>query len=95
VVASRLELLQDARADLSRVILSADMQFFVRTAGNRALPMSAISESARAIDRSLRISVNRLDDNLALWIWPSQMGALLSGGLGFLRCCWRRREYMR
>jgi ABC-type antimicrobial peptide transport system permease subunit len=28
--------------------------------------------------------VQLLDDNLSLWIWPSQMGALLSGALGSL-----------
>jgi ABC-type antimicrobial peptide transport system permease subunit len=60
------------------------MQFFVSTEGN-ATPLSGvISESVRMIDKSLQVSVHRLDDNLALWIWPSQMGALLSGALGFL-----------
>ena len=63
---------------------SADMQFFVSTEGN-ATPLSGvISESVRMIDKRLQVSVHRLDDNLALWIWPSQMGALLSGALGFL-----------
>ncbi len=61
---------------------SADMQFFVRTEGNAGPVMSAASEFARTIDSGLRVSTHRLDENLALWIWPSQMGALLSAALG-------------
>jgi macrolide transport system ATP-binding/permease protein len=63
---------------------SPDMQFFVRTQGNSALLEAALSESVRAIDRRLQVSSHSLDDNLALWIWPSRIGALLSGALGFL-----------
>jgi predicted permease len=63
---------------------SADLQFFVRTEGSAAPLMGAVLESVRAIDRSLQVSTQPLDENLALWIWPSQMGALLSGALGFL-----------
>jgi putative ABC transport system permease protein len=62
---------------------SADMQFFVRAEGNAAPLTGVISESVRTIDKSLPVSVHRLDDNLTLWIWPSEMGALLSGALGF------------
>jgi macrolide transport system ATP-binding/permease protein len=61
---------------------SADMQFFVRTEGNAGPVMSAAGEFARTIDSGLRVSTHRLDENLALWIWPSQMGALLSAALG-------------
>jgi predicted permease len=67
-----------SRADTS------DMQFFVRTEGAAVPLMGAVTESVRALDRTLPISAHRLDDNLALWIWPSQMGALLSGALGAL-----------
>jgi hypothetical protein len=63
---------------------SADMQFFVRTEGNAAGPMGAVPGSVRAIDSRVQVSIRRLEDNLALWIWPSQMGALLWGSLGFL-----------
>jgi predicted permease len=63
---------------------SPDMQFFVRTEGNAASLMGiAVPEAVRTIDRSLRVSTRRLDENLALWIWPSQIGALLAGVLGF------------
>jgi macrolide transport system ATP-binding/permease protein len=65
-----------------------DMQFFVRTDGNTSTATGAVAESVRAavqtIDRSLQISVQPLDNNLSLWIWPSQLGALLSGALGSL-----------
>lgn len=64
---------------------SPDMQLFVRTEGNATPLMGmAVPEVVRTIDRSLRVSTQRLDDNLALWIWPSQIGALLAGALGFL-----------
>jgi macrolide transport system ATP-binding/permease protein len=63
---------------------STSMQFFVRTQGNSAALMGAVSESVRTIDRSLQASTRPLGDNLALWIWPSQMGALLSGALGIV-----------
>jgi predicted permease len=62
---------------------SMDMQFFVRTRGGVASMAAAIPESVRAIDRSLQVSIHPLNENLALWIWPSRMGALLSGALGF------------
>jgi len=63
---------------------SADMQFFVRTEGNAARQMgAAILEAARMIDRSLSVSTHRLDENLALWIWPSKVGAFFAGALGF------------
>ncbi len=62
---------------------SADLRFFVRAEGNGASLPGIIVDSARTIDKSLQVSVHRLDDNLALWIWSSEMGALLSGALGF------------
>lgn len=61
-----------------------DMQFFVRTEANTSQRMGAMSSTVRDIDRSLQVSVQPLDDNLSLWIWPSQLGALLSGALGSL-----------
>jgi macrolide transport system ATP-binding/permease protein len=61
---------------------SPDMQFFVRTEGNTVALAGAIPDAARTINRSLQVSAHRLSDNLALWIWPSQVGALLSAALG-------------
>jgi ABC-type antimicrobial peptide transport system permease subunit len=63
---------------------ATDMQLFVRTDANASPLMGVMSETMRGIDRSLQVSVQPLNDNLALWIWPSQVGALLSGALGFL-----------
>ena len=42
----------------------------------------AIPGYVHALDASVQVSAQRLDENLALWIWPSQMGALLSAALG-------------
>lgn len=61
-----------------------DMQFFVRTEGNPAPLMAAVPASVRAIDSRLQATTHRLANNLAIWIWPSQVGALLSGALGIL-----------
>jgi macrolide transport system ATP-binding/permease protein len=61
-----------------------DMKFFVRTDGNPAALVGALPETARSIDRAVQISVKRLDENVAQRIWPSQIGALLSGTLGLL-----------
>jgi macrolide transport system ATP-binding/permease protein len=67
---------------------SADMQWFVRAEVNRAPLTGVMAESVRTsvrtIDKNLQVSVHRLDENLAFWIWPSQMGALLSGALGLV-----------
>jgi predicted permease len=63
---------------------SREMMFFVRTAGNPGGLMRALSEAARSIAPSLPVKVSRLEDNLAQWIWASQMGALLSSALGGL-----------
>jgi putative ABC transport system permease protein len=61
-----------------------DLQFFVRTGGNAAPLMAAVPAIVRTIDGRLRVTTHRLSDNLAIWIWPSEMGALLSAALGIL-----------
>ena len=61
-----------------------DMKFLVRTEGTPAALMRVLPETVRSIDRGMPVSVQRLEDNLAQWLWPSQMGALLSGALGLL-----------
>jgi predicted permease len=60
-----------------------DMLFFVRTQRNNSALTGAIPGYVHALDASVRVSAQRLDENLALWIWPSQIGALLSAALGF------------
>jgi putative ABC transport system permease protein len=59
------------------------MQLFVRTDRNAGAVMGAIADSVRIMDSGLRVSTQRLDENLALWIWPSQLGAALAAALGF------------
>jgi predicted permease len=60
------------------------MMFFVRTAGDPGGPMRAVTAIARSIAPSVPVRVNRLADNLALSIWPSEVGAVLSAALGGL-----------
>jgi predicted permease len=60
-----------------------EMQLFVRTEHDAGAVMGAIADSVRTMDSSLRVSTQRLDENLALWIWPSQLGAALAATLGF------------
>ncbi|MGA2421572.1 MAG: ABC transporter permease, partial [Candidatus Acidiferrum sp.] len=62
---------------------ASDMQLFVRTDRNAGAVMGAIADSVRIMDSGLRVSTQRLDENLALWIWPSQLGAALAATLGF------------
>ena len=61
----------------------SEMQLFVRVDHNASAVMGAIADSVRKMDSSLRVSTQRLDENLALWIWPSQLGAALAATLGF------------
>jgi putative ABC transport system permease protein len=63
---------------------SRQLMFFVRTAHDPAELMRLISDAARSLAPGVPVKVSRLEDNLAIWIWPSQIGALLSGGLGGL-----------
>ena len=63
---------------------STELMFFVRTAGDPGGLMRILTESAASLAPGVPIKVIRLDDNLARWIWPSQLGAALSGALGGL-----------
>jgi putative ABC transport system permease protein len=63
---------------------SPEMTFFVRAAGDPGGLMRTVAETARSFAPSVPMKVSRLEDNLAIWIWPSQIGALLSGALGAL-----------
>jgi predicted permease len=62
---------------------ATDMLFLVRTQRNTAALVGAMPGYVHTIDSGVQVSPQRLDENLALWIWPSQMGALLSAALGF------------
>jgi predicted permease len=60
------------------------MMFFVRTAGDSGGLMRPLKETAMSLAPGVPVKVIRLEDNLANWIWPSQIGAALSGALGGL-----------
>lgn len=63
---------------------STAMIFFVRTSGDPGGLVRTVTESATLLAPGVPIKVIRLEDNLARWIWPSQLGAALSGALGGL-----------
>jgi ABC-type antimicrobial peptide transport system permease subunit len=62
----------------------SDMQVFVRTKGNPVAAISALPGIVRSIDPAVPATSQPLADNLAKWVWPSQIGAVLSTGLGLL-----------
>jgi macrolide transport system ATP-binding/permease protein len=59
-------------------------KIFVRTAGNPAAALAALPSVVRGVNASLRVKCSVLAENLAAWIWPSQIGALVSAVLGSL-----------
>ena len=61
-----------------------DMSVFVRTEGNAGPVLAALPGIARLIDPAVPVTSHLLADNLATWIWPSQIGAGLAAGLGLL-----------
>lgn len=62
----------------------SDLKILVRTEGRSGSLLSAAPGVLREIDPRLQVSAERLEDHLALWLWPSRIGALLSGALGFV-----------
>ena len=63
---------------------STSLMMFLRTQGNPAGLIRSLPGVAHSVDPQLNLTVTRLDDNLANWIWPAQLGAIFSGVLGFL-----------
>ncbi|HYL61047.1 MAG TPA: ABC transporter permease, partial [Candidatus Methylomirabilis sp.] len=63
---------------------STSLMIFVRTLGNPMGIIRSLPEVAHSIDPQISLTGSRLEDNLAQWIWPAEMGALLSGALGLL-----------
>jgi macrolide transport system ATP-binding/permease protein len=61
-----------------------EMTFFVRTAGEPRGLLRTVTETAQAIAPGVPVKVSRLEDNLAISIWPSEVGAILSATLGGL-----------
>jgi putative ABC transport system permease protein len=57
---------------------------FVRTAGSPESLLSVLPGLAREIDPAAPATARSLADNLAIWIWPSEIGAAVSAAFGFL-----------
>ncbi|HET9401638.1 MAG TPA: ABC transporter permease [Candidatus Acidoferrales bacterium] len=61
-----------------------DPQIFVRTSGSARALTTSLPGISRQLDASVPVNCKVLADNLALWIWPSELAAGLSTALGFL-----------
>ena len=61
-----------------------DPQIFVRTSGSARALTASLPGIVRQLDASVPVNCKLLAENLALWIWPSQLAAGLSTALGFL-----------
>jgi len=62
----------------------ADLAVLARTSGDAAVLAAALPAVVRELDPAVTAKAGPLDDNLALWTWPSQIGAALSTVLGML-----------
>jgi macrolide transport system ATP-binding/permease protein len=61
-----------------------DLKMLLRTERDAESLPGGVRGAVREFDGRLQVSVARLEDNMALWLWPSRVGAMLSGVLGFL-----------
>jgi predicted permease len=61
-----------------------DAKMLVSVRGNPAPLVAALPGLAREIDPKVSSIAKPLAENLSIWIWPSQMGALLAATLGLL-----------
>jgi predicted permease len=57
---------------------------FVKATGNSSALMASLPGVVRELDSSLPVTIRSLQDNLANWTWPSQIGAAVSAGLGMI-----------
>ncbi len=62
----------------------ASLKILVRAQGNQTALRTALPGIVQGLDPSLPVTVRSLEDNLAFWIWPSQVGAAVSATLGFI-----------
>jgi ABC-type antimicrobial peptide transport system permease subunit len=60
------------------------MKLLVRTESNPDSVAPMLPRIVRGLDPNVQASITVLAEALKGWIWSSQVGALLSGGLGFL-----------
>ncbi len=59
-------------------------QVLVRTSGNPAAVIAALPGIARQIDPAIGVTSKALAENFSFSVWPSEIGAEISGALGFL-----------
>lgn len=59
-------------------------KIFVRTVGNPAAVLAAMPGVVRDFNASVPVKCSVLADNLAAWVWPSQVGAMVAAVLGSL-----------
>lgn len=63
---------------------AVDSQIFVRTSGSVKALTASLPGIVHQLDASVPVNCKVLAENLASWIWPSQLAAGLSTTLGFL-----------
>jgi predicted permease len=61
-----------------------DAKMLISVRGNPAPLIAALPGLAREIDPNVSSTAKPLAENLSIWIWPSQIGALLAATLGLL-----------
>ena len=62
----------------------SDSSLVIRTTGDQAQLASALPGVVRELDASVTAEAHPLTNNMAFWLWPSQVGAALSAALGLL-----------
>ena len=62
----------------------SDSSLVIRTTGDQAQLASALPGVVREIDASVTAEAHPLTNNMAFWLWPSQVGAALCAALGLL-----------
>ena len=60
------------------------MKLFVRTSGNPEGVSTIVPRIVRALDPNVQVSAATLGKSMERWVWFSQVGAMLSSGLGLL-----------
>ncbi len=60
------------------------MNIVVRTKTDPRSLMALLAGIAREVDPEVSSTVRLLSDNLANWVWPSEIGAAVSASLGFI-----------
>ncbi|HMD33098.1 MAG TPA: ABC transporter permease [Candidatus Acidoferrales bacterium] len=62
----------------------SDLSLVIRSTGDPAMLVSALPGIVREMDAGVTSKSHALGENLAFWLWPSRIGAVLAGTLGLL-----------